>query len=78
MTREKYNLTIWQRLELIQVWFMWITTDKDKRVSWHNLKKGSEKHEHKFTIPDVYNYRGRDFKIMKCEYQGCNVINPID
>ena len=76
----KYNLTIWQRLELIPVWFMWATTDKDKRVSWHKLKKGSEKHEHKFTVPHTEYYKGTGtaYHFMKCEHEGCNLCEPID
>lgn len=70
----KYKLTFFQRQELIPVWFMWITTDKDKRVSWHNLLKGSENHEHKFTKP----YTQQGYKFLMCEHEGCNLYESID
>jgi hypothetical protein len=74
----KYKLTFWQRLELIPVWFMWITTDKNKRKSWHALKKGSEKHEHKFTVMHTEHYNGKHYHFMKCNHEGCNFCEPID
>ncbi len=74
----KYNLTFWQKLELIPLWILWIGTDRSERRDWHSIKKGMEKHECKHTVPDVYKYGGREFKIMKCEHEGCNIVSPLD
>lgn len=69
----KYNLTFWQRLELIPIWVMWLTTPVSERKSWHEVKKGMEKHEHKFTkviLKDGYGF-------LQCEHEGCNICEPI-
>ncbi len=69
---KKYNLTFWQRLELIPMWFIWIQTDPSKRRSWHLIKKGMEKHEHKYTMSLYY----KGYKFGKCEHEGCNTCEP--
>lgn len=70
----KYNLTFWQKIELIPIFVMWIITDTEKRVSWHIVKKRMEKHEHKYTKPFIEN--GVEF--LQCEYEGCNFCEPVD
>lgn len=70
----KYNLTFWQKIQLIPLRLIWLLFNKDKRKSWHEVKKGMEKHEHKFTIPFTqypYNY-------MQCEHEGCTVSEKIN
>ena len=64
----KYNLTFWQRLELIPVRILWLQADPDKRVSWHLLKKGMEKHKHNYVIP----IREGSITLYKCDWEGCN------
>jgi hypothetical protein len=71
---KKYNLTFWQRIELIPIWIMWITTDSKERKSWHLVKKGMEKHEHNFTIPSPY----KGYMFYKCEHEGCNLSDPAE
>lgn len=73
-----YKLTFWQRLELIPIWFMWITTDPNERKSWHLVKKGMEKHEHKFTIPITEAYKGRAYRFLQCDHEGCTLCEPAD
>ncbi len=72
----KYNLTFGQRLELIPIWFLWFfyAGDKKDRATWHNIKKGMEKHEHKYTIPNTKYYLGENWHLMKCEHEGCNSV----
>jgi len=70
----KYNLTFWQKLELIELRLMWLAADKNKRKSWHEVKKGMEKHEHKFTKPFTYD----GFEFLQCEHEGCRRCVPID
>lgn len=64
----KYNLTFWQRLSLIPIWFIWIGYEPGRRKSWHEVKKGMEKHAHKFTQPTEDGY-------FSCEHEGCNIIS---
>lgn len=63
----KYNLTILQRLQLIPIKFVWWLTDPKVRKTWHLVKKGMEKHPHRYT---VVMYRN-GHKIMACEHEGC-------
>lgn len=74
MSKIKYNLTFWQRLELIPMWVMWATTEKDKRKTWHEVKKGMEKHTCDFSIVDYY----RGHKFWKCSHEGCNMCEDDD
>lgn len=66
---KKYNLTFWQRVSLIPIWFFWIGAEK--RKSWHEVKKGMEYHEHNFTIPG--NEYGMDY--LQCDHEGCTCVH---
>lgn len=69
----KYNLTFWQRVELIPLWVMWFFhADKKARKSWHAVKKGMEKHEHNFRIPVWYSKE----KYLMCDHEGCTETEP--
>jgi hypothetical protein len=69
----KYKLTLLQKIELPILWIYWkLSVIEDKR-SWHEVKKGMEKHTHKFTIPMIY----QGYKFMKCEHEGCTVVDPV-
>jgi hypothetical protein len=70
---KKYNLTFWQRLELIAVWFIWIGHDKNNRKSWHEVKKGIEKHTCKFTKQ----FKAYGHIFYQCEHEGCNMSDDI-
>lgn len=70
----KYNLTFWQKLELIPLKLMWLMSDKENRKSWHEVKKGMEPHEHKFTKP----FTEKGYKFMQCEHEGCNLCEYVD
>lgn len=72
--KEKYNLTFWQRLELIPIWLMWIAADPEKRKTWHLVKKGMEKHTCNFVNPITH----RGYKFMECDHPGCNTCDPVD
>lgn len=69
-----YNLTLWQKINLPILWLYWKLSVMDNKKSWHEVKKGIEKHEHKFTTP--YNYKGHDF--LMCEHEGCYTCDPVD
>jgi hypothetical protein len=72
MTKIKYNLTFWQRVELIPIWFIWASRPIEERKTWHQVKKGMEKHKHNFTIPaDEGGY-----KFLQCDHEGCNLCEP--
>lgn len=69
----KYNLTFWQRVELIPIAFLWFFhADRKSRKTWHEVKKGMEKHIHKYTIP---NRQGK-YLFYDCEHEGCNFTSP--
>lgn len=70
----RYNLTPWQRLQLPGLFLMWyFHADKSKRKeSWHLVKKGMEKHEHRFKVPFTERYKGKEYTFMQCEHEGCN------
>lgn len=70
----KYNLTFWQRLELIPIFYFWILADPKDRQSWHLVKKGMEKHKCNFVVP----YTQSGYKFLKCDHPGCNTCDPID
>lgn len=72
--KTKYNLTIWQKLELPLLWLWWSAAPEGTKKSWHEVKKGMEKHEHKFTIP-IKEY---GYNFLRCEHEGCRVCDPID
>jgi len=62
----KYNLNMMQRLSMPLRYLLWATMPKDQRKSWHEVKKGMEPHEHKFTVP-------RPGGLLRCEHEGCNL-----
>lgn len=74
----KYNLTIWQWLEVPFLWITWyFHADKSKRkATFHLVKKGLEKHEHKYTIHNPYPYKGKIFEFWDCEHEGCDCTSP--
>lgn len=67
--RPAYKLTRWQRMGLPFLWLLWAMSDPEDRKTWHHVKKGMEKHEHRFTIRT--RYRG----ILRCEHEGCNLCH---
>lgn len=68
----KYKLTFWQRLELVPMWFLWFFhADKSNRKSWHEVKKGMEKHEHKFTKEYWYG----NYRFLQCDHEGCTLCH---
>lgn len=69
----KYNLSFWQKLELIPTKLIWLATDPNDRKRWHEVKKGMEKHKHKFT--KLFSERG--YTYLQCEHEGCNLSEPI-
>lgn len=74
----KEKLTIKQRIDRIVLFVMWFATVKSNRRTWELVKKGSEKHEHKYTITDVYIYNGKAYPVKKCEHEGCMMMEPQD
>lgn len=74
MEKTKYKLTFWQRVELIPMRMMWFAADPDERKTWHEVKKGMEKHECKFTKP--FSQGGYDF--LYCEHEGCKTCEPVN
>lgn len=64
---------IWQKIQLHAIWLMWIKTDPNERKTWHEVKKGMEKHDHKFTKLVIY----KGFGFMQCEHEGCNLCIPV-
>lgn len=64
-----YNLTIWQKLGLPLLWLHWATLKPELRKSWHEVKKGIEKHKHRYTKlvydEDIMEY------LYQCEHEGC-------
>jgi hypothetical protein len=74
MDKHKYNLTIGQRLLLPIIWLVWIGRPIEVRKTWHNVKKGMEKHMHNFVIPEMY----KGYLFMNCDHEGCNMCKPVD
>lgn len=70
----KYNLTFWQRLGLIPLWFFWVSSTSKTIKSWHEVKKGLETHDHKFTVP--FSEGGHDF--LACNHEGCSVASSVE
>jgi hypothetical protein len=69
--KKRYNLTFWQWFFLPLLWVIWAGREPEKRKSWHLVKKGMEKHEHKYTIHST-EHKG----YMNCEHEGCVMIAP--
>lgn len=60
------------------LYILWLNTPKSERRSWELVKKGSENHEHKYTIDDIYIYKGTSYAIKRCEHEGCMMMQPQD
>jgi len=73
--KTKYNLTIWQRIGLIPLWILWFFNPSPDRKTWHKVKKGMEKHEHKFTIPYSFKSSKHEYRFLQCEHEGCNFVS---
>lgn len=69
----KYNLTFWRKLYLIPLKIVWTSYPEEHRKSWHLVKKGLEKHQHKFTIQEPV-----DIEYMQCEHEGCTRVELKD
>lgn len=63
----KYNHTLWQKITIPVLWLYWKLSVIENKKSWHEVKKGIEKHEHKFTKEF---WHGR-FRFLQCEHEGC-------
>jgi hypothetical protein len=75
MKKNKYKLTLWQRLELIPIWFLWyFHADRSQLKSWHEIKKGMEKHECKFTKP----FSKGKYDFLECEHEGCKMCESVN
>lgn len=59
-----YKLTIGQRACLPLLWIMWALIPSRARKTWHEVKKGMERHEHRYTVPAAHG-------LMRCEHEGC-------
>ena len=68
-----YNLSTLQRMKLIYLFPIWFFLPRNRKKTWHELKKGMEKHVHVFTEPTMHN--GVPF--WKCEHEGCNECNLV-
>ncbi len=71
---KKYNLTFWQRLGLPLLWIFWASSDSQTKKTWHEVKKGMEKHEHVFG--PIYLHKG--WKFRNCTHEGCNICTAMD
>lgn len=67
----KYNLTIWQKLGLPFLWLLWATADPDNKKTWHQVKKGIEKHEHDYSIRQIED----GITYYQCSHEGCNMCD---
>jgi hypothetical protein len=84
MTKQKYNLTFWQRFWLPVTWLTWkfLTSDNPadnawitvrKKKSWHEVKKGMEKHTCRYTVLVTHPF---ERPLYGCEHEGCNRCCP--
>lgn len=69
---KKYNLTFGQRLLLPLLWLIWVTSDPDKRKTWHEVKKSMEPHVCRHTRP----FYEHGYLWFNCDHEGCNVCTP--
>jgi hypothetical protein len=67
MKKPKYNLTFLQKIELFFLWFYWKITISDVKKSWHEVKKGMEKHTCNYTKSDKI----RGYIVYVCDHEGC-------
>lgn len=73
ITKTTYNLTNWQWVKLIFLFPVWFVLPPSRKKTWHQLKKGMEKHVHVFTEPAMH----KGVPIWKCEHEGCNECNLV-
>lgn len=79
---KKYNLTLWQWIDLyLFIWPMWLfyieeDDKKPKRKSWHEVKKGMEKHVHNYTVDEPKFYKGKVYEFWRCDHEGCYFVSP--
>jgi hypothetical protein len=77
--KKKYNLTFWQRLSLIPLWIYWLGYESPTKKTWHEVKKGMEKHKCNFVRVRSGLYDGRIlYHYKECDHEGCNVVEIID
>lgn len=71
----KYKLTTGQRIYLFFLFPVWILFSlfKLNAKSWHEVKKGMEKHKHDFSI--LYRDKGKMF--LGCSHEGCSATEKI-
>jgi len=69
-----YNLTLWQWLCLIPIWILWLFYDSKKRMTFHEVMKGMEPHEHKYTKP----FFEHGYHFLQCEHEGCKLCEFDD
>lgn len=69
-----YNLIWLQKIELFFLKPYWYLSVLDNKKTWHEVKKGMEKHEHKFT--KVFSKQG--YRFAQCEHEGCNLCECLD
>ena len=72
---KKYKLTTGQRIYLFFLFPVWILFSLFKRdaKSWHEVKKGMEKHKHNFCI--IYRDKGKIY--FGCDHEGCSATEQI-
>lgn len=74
---KKYNLTFWQWIELyLFIRPMWLAHDPEKRKTWHEVKKGMEKHIHNYTVYIPHEYKGKTYDFWQCNHEGCLYVSP--
>lgn len=69
-----YNLTLWQWFCLIPIWLLWLFHDSKKRMTFHEVMKGMEPHEHKYTKP----FFEHGYHFLQCEHEGCKLCEFDD
>lgn len=72
--KPKYNLTLFQRFCLIPIWLLWLFHDSKKRRTFHEVMKGMEPHEHKYTKP----FFEHGYHFLQCEHEGCKLCEFDD
>lgn len=72
--KPKYNLTLFQWLELIPIGILWLFHDSKKRMTFHEVMKGMEPHEHKYTKP----FFEHGYHFLQCEHEGCKLCEFDD
>ena len=68
----KYKLSIWQYITLPLLWIYWFFAVVEKKKSWHEVKKGIEKHTCTYTVP----FRESGYKFYRCNHEGCYMCIP--